>query len=279
MSRGFGRRTRSVETLSLFVLAIFGAAARAGADQLPLRVCADPNNLPFSDSAGEGFENKIVSLVADHLQRPLEYVWRAQRRGFLREGLNDGECDLVAAVPSGAHMALTTSPYYRSTYVFVSKSGEPPVSSFDDPSLRMRKIGVQLIGDDGMNSPPAHALAERGIVKNVRGFMVYGDYRHAHPLSEVVHAVAIGEVDVAAVWGPVAGYFARDEKPPLVVTSIAVSADESPPMTFDISMGVRKTDKQLEGQLQSALSALAPQIKTILASYGVPVVAEPQTDP
>jgi mxaJ protein len=272
MSRRFGRRTRSVETSSLFVLAIIGAATRAEADQLPLRVCSDPNNLPFSDSAGEGFENKIVGLVADHLQRPLEYVWRAQRRGFVREGLNAGECDLLAAIPSGAPMALTTRPYYRSTYVFVSRSGEAPVSSFDDPSLRKSKIGVQLIGDDGMNTPPAHALAERGIVGNVRGFMVYGDYRNDHPISEIVHAVATSEVDVAAVWGPVAGYFARKEKPPLVVTAIAASPEAHMPMTFDISMGVRRTDKQLKAQVESALSSLAPQIKKILVSYGVPVL-------
>ena len=158
--------------------------------------------------------------------------------------------------------------------MFVSKPGEPPVSSLDDPSLRMRKIGVQLIGDDGMNSPPAHALAERGIVGNVRGFMVYGDYRNDHPLSEIVNAVATGRVDVAAVWGPVAGYFAREQRPPLVVTSIAAGADASTPMTFDISMGVRKTDHQLEAQVQSALSSLAPQIRTILAAYGVPLVGE-----
>ena len=106
--------------------------------------------------------------------------------------------------PDGAY----DPPYYRSTYVFVFKAGEPPVSSFDDPSLKTRTIGVQLIGDNGMSSPPAHALAERGIVENVRGFMVYGDYRADHPLSEIVHAVATGEVDVAAVWGPVARYFA-----------------------------------------------------------------------
>ena len=272
MSLVFSRRTRSVETLSLFMLVTCGAATRAGADQLPLRVCADPNNLPFSDSALEGFENKIVSLVADHLQRPLEYVWRAQRRGFVREWLNSGECDLVAAIPSGAPMAFTTRPYYRSTYVFVSKPSEPAVSSFDDPSLRERTIGVQLIGDDGMNTPPAHALTERGIVGNVRGFMVYGDYRNDHPISEIVHAVATGEVDVAAVWGPVAGYFAREEKPPLVVTSIAGTQEAHVPMTFDISMGVRRTDKPLKAQVDGALSSLAPQIKEILVSYGVPVL-------
>ena len=277
--RGPERAGRFIGAVSLVALAGVVLARPAAADEAPLRVCADPNNLPYSNSAGEGFENKIVRLVAEHLHRPLEFVWRAERRGFVREGLNAGECDLVAAIPSGASMALATRPYYRSTYVFVSKPGEPPVSSLDDPSLRTRTIGVQLIGDDGMNSPPAHALAERGIVGNVRGFMVYGDYRDDHPLSDIVDAVAASEVDVAAVWGPVAGYFAAREKPPLVVTSIAGSAEARLPMTFDISMGVLRTDKQLKAQVDSALSSLAPQIKAILASYGVPVVWEPPTDP
>jgi mxaJ protein len=125
-----------------------------------------------------------------------------------------------------------------------------------------------------MNSPPAHALAERGIVGNVRGFMICGDYREDHPLSAIVHAVAAGEVDVAAVWGPVAGYFARKEQPPLVVTAIAGRPEARLPMTFDISIGVRKTDKQLKSHVDSALLSLAPQIETILVSYGVPVVGE-----
>jgi mxaJ protein len=256
----------------MLALATAVCAHSAQSDELPLRVCADPNNLPYSNAAGEGFENKIVALIAGYLHRPLEFVWRAERRGFMREGLNAGECDLVAALPMGAHMALVTRPYYRSTYVFVSKPSEPPVSSFDDPSLRMRTIGVQLVGDDGMNSPPAHALTERGIVENVRGYMVYGDYRNDHPLSEIVHAVSMGEVDVAAVWGPVAGYFAAKEKPPLVVTPIAANPEARLPMTFDISMGVRRSDTGLKAQVESALTSLAPQIQTILAAYGVPTL-------
>lgn len=268
-----------VGVLSLLALAAALSPRPAWADPAPLRVCADPNDLPYSNSAQEGFENKIVRLIADDLHRPLQFVWHAQRRGFVREGLNAGECDLVAALPSGAPMALTTRPYYRSTYVFVSRPGEPPVSSLDDPSLRTRTIGVQLIGSGGMNSPPAHALAERSIVDNVRGFMVYGDYRNDHPLSGIVDAVATGKVDVAAVWGPVASYFARKEKPPLVVTSIAGSSEARLPMTFDIAMGVRRTDKALKAEVDRVLSSLAPHIKAILASYRVPVVWEPRTDP
>lgn len=272
------RRGSAIKLFPIFVLAIAYCTPHAQSEELPLRVCADANNLPYSNSAEDGFENKIVRLIADHLHRPLVFVWRPERRGFVREGLNAGECDLVAALPSGASRALTTCPYYRSTYAFVSKRGEPPVSSLDDPSLRMRTIGVQLIGDDGMNSPPAHALAERGIVENVRGFMVYGDYRNDHPLSEIVHAVATGRVDVAAVWGPVAGYFAAKEKPPLVVTAIEGNVEARLPMTFDISMGVRRTDKELKTQVDSALSSLAPNIRTILAAYGVPVAWEPSAD-
>ncbi len=279
LAPGDKRAAQLVQVLSAVALATASGARSAQSDEAPLRVCADPNNLPYSNSAGQGFENKIVRLVADHIHRPLEFVWRAERRGFVREGLNGGECDLVAAIPSGAPMALLTRPYYRSTYVFVSKPGEPPVASFDDPSLRARTIGVQLIGSDGMNSPPAHALAERGIVQNVRGFMVYGDYRKDHPLSEIVHGVATGEVDVAAVWGPVAGYFARKQKPPLVVTPIAGPAEARLPMTFDIAMAVRRTDKELKAQVDSALSSLAPQINAILASYWIPIVWETPTVP
>ena len=275
LARAHEFAAKVVQIVSLLVLVTPVCAESAESDELPLRICADPNNLPYSNAAGDGFENKIVSLIADNLHRPLEYIWRAERRGFVREGLNTGECDLVAAIPSGATMALTTRPYYRSTYAFVSKPGETPVSSLDDPSLRARTIGVQLIGDEGMNSPPAHALAERGIVENVRGFMVYGDYRDDHPLSEIVHAVATGKVDVAAVWGPVAGYFAAKEKPPLVVTAIEGNVEARLPMTFDISMGVRRTDKELKTQVDSALSSLAPQIGMILAAYDVPVAWEP----
>ena len=105
--------------------------------------------------------------------------------------------------------------------------------------------------------------------------MVYGDYRNDHPLSEIVHAVAVGEVDVAAVWGPVAGYFAAKEKPPLVVTSIAGSIEARLPMTFDIAMGVRRTDKELKAQVDNALASLAPQIQAILTAYSVPVAVGP----
>lgn len=240
--------------------------------QEPLRVCADPNNLPFSDSSGGGFENKIATMVADELRRPLVFVWRAQRRGFLREGVNAGECDLVTGVPTGLPMIRTTRPYYRSTYVFVSRPSEPRVSSLDDPVLKRVRVGVQLIGDDGMNSPPAHALAKRGVIDNVRGFPVYGDYREPGPGGAIIRAVADGRIDIAAVWGPTAGYFSQEMSPPLIVTPFDVAFNSGLSFAFDISMGVRKTDAELGDAVQDALDKLAPQIGATLTDYGVPLI-------
>ncbi len=255
----------------LRLAAALAVASPAFAEE-PLRVCADPNNLPFSNASERGFENRIAAMVAETLHRPLVFVWRAERRGFLREGLNAGECDLVPGVPTGLPMLRTTRPYYRSTYAFVTRPDEPRVASLDDPFLKRAKVGVQLIGDDGMNAPPAHALAARGIIDNVRGFPVYGDYRKDSPGADIVRAVADGRVDVAAVWGPTAGYFSKQASPPLDVTPFSSAFDHGLGFAFDISMGVRKNDAELGDAVDAALETLAPRIDAILADYGVPLI-------
>ena len=185
------------------VLGLLLLASGSEAQPLPqrqLRVCADPNNLPFSNDRLEGFENKIAALIARDLNATVTYTWWAQRRGFLRNTLKAATCDLVIGIPSRVDAVLTTSPYYRSTYVFVyQKDTGPPVRSLDDPILRTVKIGVQLIGDDGTNTPPAHALAHRHIIQNVVGYSVYGDYAQANPTARIIEAVAQGAVDVAVV--------------------------------------------------------------------------------
>jgi mxaJ protein len=134
--------------------------------QRHLRVCADPNNLPFSNRQLEGFENRIADLLAREMNATVDYTWWAQRRGFIRNTLKAGDCDVVIGLPMVSEMALTTKPYYRSTYVFVYRQDKGlNVRSFDDPILRKIKIGVHLIGDDFANTPPAHALTARGIIQ------------------------------------------------------------------------------------------------------------------
>jgi mxaJ protein len=238
-----------------------------------LRVCADPNNLPFSNRAGEGFENKLAEMIAADRGARLTYVWWAQRRGNVRETLNEGLCDLIMGVGSNLEMLGTTRPYYRSTYVVVTRADRNlSIASLDDARLRSLKVGVQLIGDDGSNTPPAHALTRRGIIDNVRGYTIYGDHDAGDPQAAIVKAVAEGEIDVALVWGPVAGYFAAHQPVPLRIEPISPRFDGPQlPMLFDVSVGVRKTDTALKHDVETFLDEHDEEVRTLLARYGVPL--------
>lgn len=271
--RRFAALTYSAVTACAVMLCVHVARARAYA-LTPLRVCADPNNLPFSNEARDGFENKIATLVGTELQRPVQYTWWAQRRGFVRNTLNTGECDLIMGTASGMEMLSTTRPYYKSTYVFLSRKDRSlGVRSFDDSLLHHVKIGVQLIGDDFANTPPVHALANRGIIKNVVGFPVYGDYAQANPAARIVDAVEKGDVDVAVVWGPLAGYFAQRSPVPLDIVPVSPRLDlPYLPFVFDIAMGVRRGDSTFRKELDDIIVRRKPTIDSILISYGVPLV-------
>jgi mxaJ protein len=250
-----------------------GGAAEPGRPRV-LHVAADPNNLPFSNDRGEGFENKIVELIARELGATVEYTWHAQRRGFFRETLKEGPCDVVAGVPFRFERALTTSPYYRSTYALVYRRGRfTKLRSLDDPALRELTIGVQMIGDDFANTPPAHALSRRGMIENIRGYTVYGDYRDRDPPSRIIDAVVKGEIDVAVAWGPLAGYYARQHPNELEVVPLP-EFDEliQQPFAFAISVGVRKSDRGLRDAIEEVLQRKKNEVDAILAEYGVPRV-------
>jgi mxaJ protein len=272
------QRFRLALIAPLLVVALSCAKADAKTADRELRVCADPNNMPFSNAAGEGFENRLAQLIASDMNAKVRYTWFAQRRGFIRNTLNAHECDVVMGVPSSFDLAFTSRPYYRSTYVFITRrGGKFHVTSFDDPILRTARIGVQLIGDDGANTPPAHALAARGITRNVRGYPVYGDYAKPHPPSAIVEAVRRGDVDVAIAWGPMAAFFARSSNPPLEIVPVSPQVDlPFLPHVFDISMAVRRDDKPLKYKLDSLIERDRPRIDALLASYGVPRVDTPQ---
>jgi mxaJ protein len=259
-------------TRTAALLLLFACAAPQARE---LRVCADPNNLPFSNATGEGFENRIVALLAKDLGADVRYTWWAQRRGAIRNTLNAGTCDIIPGIASSGGMTGTTDPYYRSTYVFVSRADRKlaGLSSLDDPRLRTLRVGVQLIGDDGANTPPAQSLSRRGIVDNVRGFMVYGNYADKAPQAPVVDAVARGDVDVALAWGPTAGYFASKAPMPLVLVPVTPWLDgPQSPMVYDISMGVRREDRALRRELDRALERNRDAIAAILDAYHVPRV-------
>ncbi len=265
-------RRPEIATL-LFAFCLIGAAASGGTSARTLVVCADPNNLPFSNRARQGFENRIAERVARDLHASIDYVWWAQRRGYARNTVNAEKCDVWAGVATGVDLLATTAPYYRSTYVFVTRADQPLSGlTLDDERLRRLAIGVQMIGSDATNTPPAHALARRGITQNVRGFMLYGDYQKPNPPSAIVDAVARGDVDVALVWGPLAGYFAEKSSTKLRLEPITPTLDGGRwPMTFDIGMGVRKNAPELKSEIEAILAREKPAIDATLRKYGVPL--------
>jgi mxaJ protein len=245
-----------------------------GQTKKEFRVCADPENFPFSNRRFEGFENKIASLIANDLGASVRYVWWGQRRGFIRNTMNaslkEARCDVVMSVPTGYDLVQPTKPYYRSTYVFVYPKGKGlHIQSLDDPALKKMKIGVHLLGDDYTNPPPVHELSKRGIVDNVVGFDTF--YSAKNPPSSIIDAVANGKVDVAIVWGPAAGYFAARQRVPLEVVPVP-SGKTDLPFAFDMALGVRKGDEALKAQLEQVLDRKQVEIRKILKDYGVPLL-------
>ncbi len=225
----------------------------------------------------EGFENKIAEVIAKDLGASFSYIWWGQRRGFIRNTMNatlkEGRCDVVIGVPAGYDLVRTTTPYYRSSYVFVYPKGKglQHHSRSTDPVLKKIKIGVHLLGDDYTNPPPVHELAKRGIVDNVVGFDTF--YSAKNPPSSIIDAVASGKIDVAIVWGPAAGYFVAHQQMPMEMVPIP-SGKGDLPFAFDISMGVKRGDDALFAQVEKAIARKHAEISKILKDYGVPVLEE-----
>jgi mxaJ protein len=241
--------------------------------QRTLTACADPNNLPFSNRAQQGFENKLAQLIAADLHAQLKYIWWAQRRGYVRNTLNERSCDFWPGIASNVEMVATSRPYYRSTYMFVTRADAGLKDlTLDDPRLKTLKIGVQMVGNDASNTPPAHALATRGVIANVRGYMLYGDYREPNPPAEIIKAVERHDVDVALVWGPLAGYFAAQSPVPLRLEPVTPwFADQQWPMQFDVSVGVQKDNQKLLREIDRILLRRSGDINRLLDAYHVPL--------
>jgi mxaJ protein len=237
-----------------------------------LRVCADPNNLPYSNQQQQGFENKIAHMIADHMGLRVSYVWDRQGEKFFRQTLDAGACDVVMGVPAGMDEAATTRPYYVSSYAFLSRRDRHlEITSLDDPRLRTLKIGVHILGDEDDSLPPVHALIGRGIVRNLVGYSIFGHLGEKNPSADLIRAVVNREVDVAVVWGPLAGYFARHSQVPLEVTPIAADPKNPQlPMAFGIGIGVRPRDEGLRERLDAELARCQPEIRRLLVAYGIP---------
>ena len=258
---------------NLAFLLVFAGSLAFAAEHQDLWVCADRNNLPYSNERQQGFENELARMIAQDLGRNPQYVWWPASPNFARKVFRKGACDIIMGIPSkGYDLAAPTQPYYSSSYVFVSRRDRHlAVESFDDPSLKTVKIGLHVV-DEGF-TPAAQELATRGIIRNVVGYSIFGNLAKENPSADLIRAVAQGDVDVAIAWGPQAGYFARNSDVPLRLTPIcAASVRTSLPLTFDISIGVRHDEDALRQQLNAELDRRRNEIHSLLLSYGVPLL-------
>jgi quinoprotein dehydrogenase-associated probable ABC transporter substrate-binding protein len=236
-----------------------------------IRVCADPDNMPLSNQKGEGFEQKIAELIAEEWNAKVEYAWWPVRRGFFSRALNGRYCDIAIQAPVAFDMAGVTKPYFRSGYVFVTrKDSGLDIKSLADPRLKKLKIGVNLLNSDAENTPPAMALSRYGVVGNLVGYSTF--YTDTERPEDIINDVAKKNTDVAIVWGPLAGYFAKHSPVPLSLQPLAERDSLSDyQFRFNIGMGVRRRDRALRDSLQTVLESKAPEIQAILKQYAVPM--------
>jgi len=264
-------------TVLTLLLAVPGAAAAQDADLRPsiptagvIRVCADPDNLPFSNQKQEGFENKLAELLGTTWSSRVEYAWWPVRRGFFARGLNGRYCDMAMTAPEKIDMVATTKAYFRTGYAVVyRKDSGLDIKSLDDTVLKRLRIGINLLNSDAENTPPAMALSYHGVVGNLVGFATF--YSDMARPEDIINAVTDKKIDVALVWGPLAGYFIKQTNAPLVMRMLPDDSLSGLPMNFSISVATRRQERGLRDSLQAFLVAKRPEIEALLQQYGFPL--------
>lgn len=231
------------------------------------RVCADPSNLPFSNKAGEGYENKIAEMLAGKLGVPIQYTWFPQATGFVRQTLKANRCDVIISYAQGHELVLNTNHYYVSSYVFVTKADGPlaGVDHVGDPILKGRPLGV-IAG-----SPPSSHMVRNGLIGQAKPYRLVVDRRHESPSEDMIADLENGEIEGAFMWGPIAGFFARDAETDFKITPL-LKEEGAPRMFFRVTMGVRQGEIRWKRQLNSLLRRHKDEIDAILTEYGVPIV-------
>jgi quinoprotein dehydrogenase-associated probable ABC transporter substrate-binding protein len=236
-----------------------------------LRVCSDPSNMPFSDESGKGFENKLAELIAAKTGRKsVSYTWFPMVTGFVRNTLRANQCDIIIGYAQGDRLVQNTNAYYRSTYVLVYRkgSGLEGVEAIEDPRLAGKRVGVVQA------TPPSTNMAKNGLMKTAKIYPLMIDTRSAPSMGEVMLKDLIaGEIDAAVLWGPMAGYYAKQLGGDLVVVPL-VKDKAGSRMVYRITMGVRPSDQVWKRTLNTVIRDNQKEINKILLDFGVPLIDE-----
>ena len=238
-------------------------------DQKVLRVCADPASLPYSNQAGEGFENKLAEMIAKKLDKTLAYTWYPQSPGFVRNTLRARKCDVIMGMPQGGDLVTTTSAYYRTAYAMAFKPGTglDGIETLSDPRLKTKKIGIVA------GTPPATNLAVNGLLGNAKPYTLVVDTRVENSPKSMMEDLAKGEIDVAVLWGPFAGFYAKQSATPVTVVPL-VKETAGPKEIYRIGMGIRGADVEWKRLLNKLTAEMQPEINSLLRDYGMPMLDE-----
>lgn len=233
------------------------------------RACGDPRNMPFSDDKGEGFENKLAELFATKLGKKLSYTYFPQATGFVRMTLGSFRCDVIIGFPQGDDQAQVTIPYYRTTYALIFKPGTglDGVTTIDDPKLKDKRIGVVA------KTPPSTIMAMDGLLAHVKSYPLFIDTRADSSAQAMIDDLKKGEIDVGVLWGPMAGYYAKQSDPPLTVVPL-LKETAGAPLMFRIGMAVRPSDQEWKRTLNRLIMENQSEINKLLISYNIPILDE-----
>ena len=262
--------TRPVLAVAASLLACLPAQAQRAEmiSRTELRVCADPNNLPYSNEARQGFENRIAEIVGADLELPVTYVWFPQVTGFVRNTLRAHECDLVMGAVSGDGIMDSTNPYYHTGYMMVTRTADGITArSVGDPALAGKKFGVIAA------TPPTDLLVRHHLMDQVRPYALRVDTRISNPPRAMLQDLVDGQIDVALVWGPTAGYAIQQEHLPLTAAFIDPEPG-APRLDYRVAMGVRANEPEWRRRINQAIGKHKTEIATVLADYGMPMLDE-----
>lgn len=254
-----------------------GAAPAQGGGQAPFelvdpkvfRVCGDPHNLPYSDTQGEGFENKLAELLAKALGKSVDYTWYPNAPGFVRRTLAIYKCDVIMGMPQGDDIVQVTNPYYRTAYTLVFKPGNglDGIDTLADPRLKDKHIGI-IAG-----TPPATNMVLDGLIAKAKSYPLVIDTRYDSSAAAMIKDIVDGTVDGGVLWGPLAGYYARQSKTPLTVVPL-LKEKNGPRMAYRIGMGVRYSDQNWKRELNRLIREKQGEITALLLEFGVPLLDE-----
>ena len=275
MTRPASGLTRLVAAVALCaglaaLLSMTGSDGAQSAGSHFLRVCADPDNMPFSNDKGEGFENKLAELIAAKLDAHLEYTWFSEATGYVPNTVGEDACDLVMGYAQGSGLIEDTNPYYYTSYVLIYRQGDSAlegVDSLSDPRLKNKRIGLFA------RTPPASILAMNGLVVNAKPFEINADESATKAAVAMIEEIASGELDAGLLWGPLGGYYAQRPAVPLKLVPL-VKENAGPSTIYGITMGVRPNEPEWKHTINKLLAENAGDINAILQGYNVPVLDE-----